>query len=254
MAVALRPWGRFWVGHWSRRKGLGGRQFPLEVFLLGLVLVAVPYFSTNNIANLYLETVWDPEIALDREIPVVNWMILPYALLYLFYPVTLLICPRDDRGHAELAMGMQTLILVTGFCCAIFLVFPAEIDLRDQIDWDSLSGWELVLFEFIHFSDNPWNAWPSLHIIHSYLLARLMTVWVAREHMGSRPWQLFLAILWLEWVLLCISIMTTKQHYVFDLFSGIAVAHFVWVASQGTLEEIGEVGPDTFAEENGWNA
>ena len=181
-------------------------------------------------------------------------MILPYALLYLFYPVTLLICPRDDRGHAELAMGMQTLILVTGFCCAIFLVFPAEIDLRDQIDWDSLSGWELVLFEFIHFSDNPWNAWPSLHIIHSYLLARLMTVWVAREHMGSRPWQLFLAILWLEWVLLCISIMTTKQHYVFDLFSGIAVAHFVWVASQGTLEEIGEVGPDTFAEENGWNA
>ena len=72
--------------------------------------------------------------------------------------------------------------------------------------------------------------------------------------MGSRPWQLFLAILWLEWVRLCISIMTTKQHYVFDLFSGIAVAHFVWVASQGTLEEIGEVGPDAFAEENGWNA
>ena len=62
MAVALRPWGRFWVGPWSRRKGLGGRQFPLEVFLLGLVLIAVPYFSTNNIANLYLETAWTPRL------------------------------------------------------------------------------------------------------------------------------------------------------------------------------------------------
>ena len=51
MAAALRPWRRFWVGPWSRRKGLGGRQFQLEVFFLGLVLVAVPYFSTNNIAN-----------------------------------------------------------------------------------------------------------------------------------------------------------------------------------------------------------
>ena len=250
MAVALRPWGRFWVGPWSRRKGLGGRQFPLEVFLLGLVLIAVPYFSTNNIANLYQETVWDPEIALDREIPVVNWMILPYALLYLFYPVTLLICPRDDRGHAELAMGMQTLILVTGFCCAIFLVFPAEIDLRDQIDWDSLSGWELVLFEFIHFSDNPWNAWPSLHIVHSYLLARLMTHWARSRSPASLGWNIFLVVLWLEWALLCISIMTTKQHFAFDLVSGLIVAHMAWRFSTPSLGSIGEIWPLEFSGES----
>ena len=79
-------------------------------------MVAVPYFSTNNIASMYLDTVWDPEIALDRELPVVNWMILPYTLLYLFYPATLILCPRDERGHAELAVGMQTLIMVTAFC------------------------------------------------------------------------------------------------------------------------------------------
>ena len=252
MLAALRPWRRFWAGPWSRRDRAGGAWFPLEVFVLGLLLVAVPYFSTNNIASMYLDTVWDPEIALDRELPVVNWMILPYALLYLFYPATLILCPRGERGQAELVVGMQTLIMVTAFCCAIFLLLPAEIDMRDQIDWDSLNGWEHALFEFIHFSDNPWNAWPSLHIVHSYLLARLMTVWASRRAAESSAWNLFLVVLWVEWVLLCISILTTKQHYLFDLVTGIAVAQFAWMATKPTLDEIGEMGPSAFAEKCGW--
>ncbi len=227
-------------------------MFPLEVFILGLILVAVPYFATNNIANTYLQTVWDPEIGLDREIPVVNWMIIPYSLLYLFYPVTLMLCPRDSRGHAELALGMQTLIMVTAFCCTIFLILPAEIDLRDQIDWDSLSGLELALFEFIHFSDNPWNAWPSLHIVHSYLLARMITRWVVREKGSSGVWGLFLFILWLEWTLLCISIMTTKQHYIFDLASGILVAHLAWLPANRAMDEVGSIGAEEFAAQSGW--
>ena len=217
-------------------------------------MVAVPYVSTNIIACMYLDTVWDPEIGMDREFPVVNWMILPYTLLYLFYPATLLLCPSDDRGHAELAVGMQTLIMVTAFCCTIFLLLPAEIDMRDQIDWDSLNGWESVLFEFIHFSDNPWNAWPSLHIVHSYLLARLMTVWASRRAAESSAWNLFLVVLWIEWVLLCISILTTKQHYLFDLVTGIAVAQLAWMVTKPTLDQIGEMGPSAFAEECGWNA
>ena len=227
-------------------------MFSLEVISLGLVMVAVPYFATNNIASMYLGTVWDPEIALDREIPVVNWMILPYTLLYLFYPPTLILCPRSERGQAELVVGMQPLIMVTAFCCAIFLLLPAEIDMRDQIDWDSLNGWEHALFEFIHLSDNPWNAWPSLHIVHSYLLARLMTVWASRRTAESSAWNLFLVVLWVEWALLSISILTTKQHYLFDLVTGIAVAQLAWMATKPTLDEIGEMGPSAFAEKCGW--
>ena len=179
-------------------------------------------------------------------------MILPYALLYLFYPATLILCPRSERGQVELVVGMQTLIMVTAFCCAIFLLLPAEIDMRDQIDWDSLNGWEYALFEFIHLSDNPWNAWPSLHIVHSYLLARLMTVWASRRVAESSAWNLFLVVLWVEWALLSISILTTKQHYLFDLVTGIAVAQLAWMATKPTLDEIEEFGPSTFAERCGW--
>tara|TARA_B100000131_G_scaffold292017_1_gene306076 strand:+ start:271 stop:1095 length:825 start_codon:yes stop_codon:yes gene_type:complete len=247
-----KPWKRFWRNSWARRSGMGGWQFPLEVFLIGLVLVAAPYFITNNIADARGVTVLDPELGFDREIPVIYWTILPYTLLYAFYPITLLVCPKDDTGYAQLAVGMQGLIMVTALCCVFFLLLPAEIDLRDQIDWDSMSRWESALFEFIHASDNPWNAWPSLHIVHSYLLARMMTFWTLNRRGDSFGWTIFRAVLWLEWALLCISIMTTKQHYAFDLLAGLIVAHAAWGALEQTLVEIDASDPSDFAHEFGW--
>ena len=249
------PW-KAWRSSWSRREKLGGYWFPLEIFLVGLLCIAVPYFASNNIAEYYLSTVWDPEIALDRDIPVINWMIIPYTALYLFYPATLVLSPRDDRGRMELLLAMQGLILITLFCVAIFLVLPAEIDLRWQLDehWadEPLNGFESALYGFIHFSDNPWNAWPSLHIVHSYLLARMITLWVSREH-GEKPLaRAFLGILWIEYVLLCISILTTKQHYLFDLATGLIVAMLAWRLFEYALAMPERHSPGEIAEEAGW--
>ena len=115
-----------------------------------------------------------------------------------------------------------------------------------------MNSWQTSLFEFIHSADNPWNAWPSLHIVHSYFLARLMTMWVQREnhdHILTKP---FLFLLWLEWGLLCISILATKQHYAFDLVTGILEGHLAWVWCKSGLDLVGSKGPETFAEDAGW--
>lgn len=251
--TGMRPWGGFWSGTWRRRGGLNGHRLTLEVFLIGVVFVAVPYFSTNNIAEAYLSTVFDPEIALDRQIPVWNWTILPYALLYAFYPATLLLAPKDDRGRIEMILTIQMMIIVTAFCCLIFLLLPAEIDMRDQIDWGTMNAWEDALFTLIHSSDNPWNAWPSLHIVHSYILARIMTVWIARRKPSSPIlWNLALIILWLEWALLALSILTTKQHYLFDLIMGIIVAHLAWSSLQKTFSDLNDLGPNQFSKIYDW--
>jgi len=246
------PWEGFWAPSWSRRERWGGRWFPTEMFLIGLFLVVAPYLISNSISHHFLETVWDPEAALDRQIPPVYWMILPYSALYLFYPVTLALGPRDDRGRAELAVGMQALISATILCTSFHLVMPAEVDLRDQLDWDSMNAWQTSMFELIHSSDNPWNAWPSLHVVHAYFLTRMMTMWVVREYKGSSLAKPFLVLLWLEFALLSSSIMTTKQHYAFDFVTGVAMGHLVWAMCRPQFALIESKGPQAFAEEAGW--
>ena len=52
----------------------------------------------------------------------------------------------------------------------------------------------------------------------------MMTYWVRREYSENSLAKVFLAVLWIEYALLCISILTTKQHYLFDLFYGFLTA------------------------------
>ena len=109
------------------------------------------------------------------------------------------------------------------------------------------------MFTFIHVSDNPWNAWPSLHIVHSSLLARLITHWVQRDYHESRFSKPFLVLLWIEWALLCVSIMATKQHYLFDLVTGLVVAFVFWRMFTKVIDMVEDRGPDKLASESGWS-
>ena len=125
--------------------------------------------------------------------------------------------------------------------------------MRDQINWDSMTGLETILFEFIHTSDKPWNAWPSLHIVHSYLLARMMTVWVKREYIDTIFAKPFLVLLWVEFTLLSISILTTKQHFIFDLGTGLLTAVIFWKFIEYSLSIAERHSPSEIAQQSGWD-
>jgi membrane-associated phospholipid phosphatase len=73
----------------------------------------------------------------------------------------------------------------------------------------------------MHSTDNPWNAWPSLHVVQSLLIVLVLRRW--KIIYGIKE-----AFVWGAWVALCISILTTKQHFIFDLATGIAVALIAW--------------------------
>ena len=232
----------------------GGRWFPCETFLIGWMGIGIPYMIVNNIAYMYLSDTFEmfPESPWDRHIPVIPWMIFPYAGLYVYYPAWLALCPNTDKGRMELLASFQMMITVTMSCVVIFLTMPAEIDMRDEIDWDVMSAGEKGMFQFVHNGDHPWNAWPSLHVIHSYVLGRVMTRWCRSDyayHVLSKP---FLVLLWTEFVLLVISTMTTKQHYIFDAFSGFFVAIIVYRLWEPAFQYIDAKGTDKLAQDLGW--
>ena len=239
------PWPLIWGPAWNQRHFLRGNLFLFYILIFGLIAIAFPYFSTNQFVASNGVTVWDPESAIDRTIPVIPWMVVPYMALYLYYPVTLACCPKDDHSRLELIAGIQMLSVATLFCTIIFLILPAEIDMRDQIPLDVLEGDGLYssLFNLMHTMDEPWNAWPSLHIAHSYFLTRAISRWMRIRTSESTLVKIFIAIVWIEFFLLSISTVTTKQHYVWDLFTGIIVGVIGWEIAVRALDRIREL-PD----------
>ena len=201
------------------------------MLILGIILVAFTYFAVNHIMAYFGHTVWDPEFPWDRAIPVIPWMIVPYSTLFILNPLPIFIHPRHERGRMELLLTLQAIATLTLVSCLFFILLPAEIDMRNQIPADILAGGGGIfggMFRNIHFSDAPWNSWPSLHISQSLVLMMVVSRWFNRdwsEKSWSKP---LLYLLWVNWALLVISTVTTKQHYLWDVATGMLLGVIWW--------------------------
>ena len=105
---------------------------------------------------------------------------------------------------------------------AIFIIFPVKVDLRSEVFETELGMWQ-SWYDLLHSVDNPWNAWPSLHIVQSLLAVLVITRW---HGYASKIW--LVRILWISWFMLMISVMTTKQHFIWDVISGVCIALIAW--------------------------
>ncbi|HIF40023.1 MAG TPA: hypothetical protein EYQ74_02845 [Planctomycetes bacterium] len=166
--------------------------------------------------------VWDPTLPLDRLLPAVPLAILPYLTHFLYYPATVLCSPEGESGTSALIGLLQTLIWVALVSFAVFLLLPAKVDLRDQLEvpLETCGPFLRAAFARLHGADPPYNAWPSLHVSHT-----LIAVLYMQHHQPRRALR---GLLWIAWVFLAVSILLTKQHLIFDAVTGIALGATAW--------------------------
>ncbi len=221
-----RPW-RAWAPLWRDREAAEGRLFPWALLLIVGAISGGGYGLIVQVNAWRATTVWDPSTPWDFTIPVVPWSILAYLSLYFYFPLALKSATRTDRGRFELILLHQGILILSLVSFAFFLAFPCEILVTEQVPAELIVGSDYPgpLFAAVRFFDRPYNAWPSLHISLSFL----MLLFLIRQ--WTRP--LAVAALSASWILLALSILTTKQHYIFDLASGLALAIGVWHYSLG---------------------
>jgi membrane-associated phospholipid phosphatase len=201
---------------------LDGWLVPVVLAGLSLVIIGGGYELIAQISAWRGRTVWDPSTRLDFLIPFVPWSVVAYMTVYFYFPLAYGALPRTDRGRYELLLLHQGLFLLAGASFAVFLASPCRIVVLEQLPpalW-SYQGMPAVLYGIVHGLDTPYNAWPSLHVSISLLIAL---------HINWRMRTRALAILmWLAWLLLAISVLTTKQHFVFDVVTGALLAAVYW--------------------------
>jgi len=219
-SVFKHPW-KVWQGHWDDRSSL--RLFWKTLVIL-LLSMAIPYAIINRIMGTLDWSVMDPITSIDNAVPFIGWSFWIYLTLYLYYPAAAWFGRSSDARIREMFAFHQALFILTWIIFLIFIFLPTEIYIRDHIPNSIQSGigWNGFWYgTMMHTIDTPYNAWPSLHVVQSLLIVLVLRRWNVIS--GYKE-----AGVWIAWILLCLSIMTTKQHFFWDLFTGIIAGLIGW--------------------------
>ena len=215
-----RPWS-IWKSHWESRDTM--KIFWYTIVAL-LIFMALPYSITNQIMGYIDRSVMDPILPIDTMVPYIGWSFIIYLTLYLYYPAAAWFGRENDVQIREMFAFHQALFVMTWAVNLIFIIFPTEVYIREQIPSDVLAGegfWGFWFGDIMHNTDQPYNAWPSLHVVQSLMIVLLLRRWGSISGIKE-------VFVWIAWVALCISVMTTKQHFFWDLITGVITGLACW--------------------------
>lgn len=175
--------------------------------LLGLYALAFLFFYLYPNFKPWFEPKQLPLLALDRWIPFLPWTFWIYTSDYLLIGSVVVLL--REKAHFDAFAGMAFGVLV---CCGcFFLLIPTTYP--RPVYPESGSSLSAVPMRFIEAVDTPGNCFPSMHVALTGISA-----WAVRRRSQG------LAVAYGIWTLaICLSTLTTKQHYVWDLLGGLLV-------------------------------
>lgn len=193
--------------HWSLAAASLRRPYRVSLPMVALGLLVPLYVFIPRLATGRLP--WSPAVALDAAIALQPAWVLIYGPLYLFLILLPLFIVRDDT-HIRRTFHAYLAVWISAY--AVFVAFPTLAPRpAETIAGDGFAVWGL---NFLYEADPPYNCFPSLHVAHSFVSALASY----RVHRGVGIAALAGA------VLVGISTLFTKQHYVLDVGAGILLA------------------------------
>lgn len=176
----------------------------------GWLAVLVPlFFASYDLANWLADrrhVVSTVASAWDSAIPFVPWTVVPYLSLDVLYCVSLFCCTT----RFELDRHVYRLLIAEAVCIAFFIAFP----LRFSFVRPQTHGLDAALYTLLDWFDRPYNQAPSLHI------ANTVIVWTCFSRHALPGWR-WVVHVWMA--LIAISVLTTYQHHLVDVATGLAV-------------------------------
>jgi membrane-associated phospholipid phosphatase len=235
-----------WGRPFASRERLGGRLVTLLAFAT-LGGIGLGYFALGELSAWRGHSAFEARASWEQELPLLPWTIAIYSLHFPLFPLAILAAPRSAAGQLELLAYLQAQILLAAVAFALFLLFPVELRLVEELRaaLPGEPGWIRVAFGWLYAFDRPWNSWPSLHVAQSFLNVLVLARWRAGRGQAGRVAR---TLLWALWVAMALSILTTRQHHLLDLVTGALAGWLVTAASlRPSLRSIDREGPEALA-------
>jgi membrane-associated phospholipid phosphatase len=200
------------------------RPYPVR-FPMVVLLSLVPFYIF--IAELVPgRTLHVPALALDRLVPLRPAWAIVYGTLYLFLILLPVLVVRQEELLRRTVLA-YLMVWIAAYAC--FLAYPTVAPRPANVIGKGFGVWGLRL---LYASDPPYNCFPSLHVAHSFVSA-LACLRVHRR-LGI--------VASLSAVLVGVSTLYTRQHYVLDVLAGCllaAVAYLLFLRTH-RFEEVPE--------------
>ena len=196
-------------------------RFPLAC---ALVINFLTYYGTK-VVTLNAKH-YDLTIGLDLLIPFVPFFISIYVLAYLQWAFSYI---YHLKQSPNLCYTIVTANIIAKVISALFfLFFPTEIQLP-EITGNGI--WE-QLTQFIYACDTPRTLFPSLHCLESWMCFR------GAMYVKHTP-KWYVPVQGVFSVFVFASTVLVKQHFVVDIFAGIAVAELgLFIAKKKNLGSV----------------
>lgn len=215
-------------------KGKMAEYKPL-LWILAIPILNIFYGILNhggsNVSSMMIE--------LDAQIPFVPAFIIPYLLWYPFM-ITMLItfCVKNRRVYYRTLLTLCLGLIVSYIT---FYVYQTSV-VRPQVIGHGLLNW---LVQLIYQTDGPYNCFPSIHVLSSYLMLKGMA--------DCRNWPLLSLVLVriTSWSII-LSTILVKQHVILDIVGGIILAEMLYYAVRKWMPSQAKSNPASeWSESNG---
>jgi membrane-associated phospholipid phosphatase len=185
------------------------RKDKIWVGPLGIIAFVVFYMLPNHF-NIF-EPSYIHLFSFEELIPFIDWTVWIYMSDYLYIAIVFVLL-KDKDNMNRIYYSQIILLMVSMF---IFFLLPVQYP-RPEVEYIGISG-ELVRILFS--ADTPGNACPSIHVAMTFLAG--FGFLKERKHLFS--WFMIWA------VLISLSTLTVKQHYLLDIIAGLSMAIIFYV-------------------------
>lgn len=180
-------------------------------FILTIPVLNISYFLLNNSKRgaSSLATL------LDQSIPFMKIFIIPYVAWYGFIIITFIyLCIKDKDAYYKTLISYDIGLVI---CYIVYFVYQTTVQRPIINDNDILSRMTLLIYKM----DQPYNCFPSIHVLTCYLMIKGINMSTARTKLNS-------ILVTVISVIIIISTLFTKQHVVLDAVGGIFIADIVF--------------------------
>lgn len=185
---------------------------PTALWLIGL---GISYYFSRLINfiihNNSYDGYFDISFPVDEFIPLIPAWVYVYVLTYPFWLVCFLLIAKEEKELCCRAFTADFIGKIIG--AAIFIALPTFV-VRPEVPSDTFPGW---LLNGIYFLDTPDNLFPSMHCSVSWIAVRYVL-----KCKKAPDWYKAFSVVMV--ILICLSVVFTKQHVVADIFGGLLLA------------------------------